>query len=142
MLAYYAVILYAVERHSSMLIIGNKDSVFRIVSTIVLWCSTTFLFYFYWIFQLHLILLNTRFFFPVLKLSLASALLHFSGFDHIFWTQHSVWLSTVLLLLLLHLYVWCSTGLSAGACAVCFVHYSTVRHHNRQSLSQPSAFCR
>ena len=28
-----------------------------------------------------------------------------------------------------------------GTCAVCFVQYSTFRHHS-QSLSQPSAFCR
>ena len=38
-------------------------------------------------------------------------------------------------------HVWCSTGFSVGTCAVCFVHYSTFRHHS-QSLSQPSAFCR
>ena len=25
-------------------------------------------------------------------------------------------------------YVWCSTGLSAGTCAVCFVYYTTFRH--------------
>ena len=37
--------------------------------------------------------------------------------------------------------VWRSTGLSAGTCAVCFVHYSTFRDHN-QSLSQTSAFWR
>ena len=38
-------------------------------------------------------------------------------------------------------HVWCSTGFSVGTCAVCFVHYSTFRHHS-QSLNQPSAFCR
>ena len=38
-------------------------------------------------------------------------------------------------------HVWCSTGFSVGTCAVCFVHYSTFRHHS-QSLSQPSASCR
>ena len=38
-------------------------------------------------------------------------------------------------------HVWYSTGSSVGTCAVCFVHYSTFRHHS-QSLSQPSAFCR
>ena len=36
-------------------------------------------------------------------------------------------------------HIWCSTGFSVGTCAVCFVHYSTFRHHS-QSLSQPSAF--
>ena len=38
-------------------------------------------------------------------------------------------------------HVWCSTGFSVGTCAVCFVHYSTFRHHS-QSPRQPSAFCR
>ena len=38
-------------------------------------------------------------------------------------------------------HVWCSTGLSAGTCAVCFVHCSIFRHHSK-SLTQPSAFCR
>ena len=38
-------------------------------------------------------------------------------------------------------HVWCSTGLTVGTCAVCFVHYSTFRHHSK-SLSQLSAFCR
>ena len=33
-------------------------------------------------------------------------------------------------------HVWCSTGFSVGTCAVCFVHYSTFRHHS-QSLCQP-----
>ena len=37
--------------------------------------------------------------------------------------------------------VRCPTGLSAGTWAVCFVHYSTFRHHSK-SFSQPSAFCR
>ena len=37
-------------------------------------------------------------------------------------------------------HVGCSTGFSAGTCAVCFVHHSTFRHHSK-SLSQPSAFC-
>ena len=31
-------------------------------------------------------------------------------------------------------HVWCSIGFSVGTCAICFVHYSTFRHHS-QSLS-------
>ena len=28
-------------------------------------------------------------------------------------------------------HVWCSTVFSVGTCAVCFVHYSTFRHHSQ-----------
>ena len=37
--------------------------------------------------------------------------------------------------------VWYSARLSAGTRAICFAHYSTLRHHG-QSLCQPSAFGR
>ena len=37
--------------------------------------------------------------------------------------------------------VWSSSGLSAGPCKVCLVHYSTFWHHS-QSFGQPSAVCR
>ena len=37
--------------------------------------------------------------------------------------------------------VWSSTGLGAGSCTVCLVHYSTFRHYS-QSFGQPSAVCR
>ena len=47
--------------------------------------------------DLRLILSITKFFFPVSKLSLASAVPHSIGFNHIFWTETSVWLSTILL---------------------------------------------
>ena len=49
--------------------------------------KTKSLFYSYWIFQLRLILSITRFFFPVLELSLASALPLSGGFDRTFWTE-------------------------------------------------------
>ena len=61
------------------------------------WTKIKSLFYSYWIFQLHLILSITRFFFHVSKLPLASALPLSSGFDHTFWTEISVWLLTILL---------------------------------------------
>ena len=60
-----------------------------------------FLFYPYWIFWPLLTLLITKFFSHILKLSLASILQHSSGFDHIYWTEISPLLSTILLPLLL-----------------------------------------
>ena len=63
--------------------------------------KTKSLFYSYWIFQLRLTLSITRFFFPISKLSLASALPLSSGFDRTFWTEINALLSTVLLPLLL-----------------------------------------
>ena len=67
--------------------------------------KTKSLFYSYWIFQLRLILSITRFFFPVSKLSLASALPLSSGFDRTSWTEINALLSTVLLTLLLQSYL-------------------------------------
>ena len=63
--------------------------------------KTKSLFYSYWIFQLRLTLSISRFFFPVSKLSLASALPFSSGFDRTFWTEINALLSTILLPLLL-----------------------------------------
>ena len=39
--------------------------------------------------------------------------------------QKSVWGCQQFCFLFISSYVWCSTGLSAGTCAICFVHYST-----------------
>ena len=108
----------------------------------MLWTKTKSLFYSYWIFQLHLMLSITRFFFHVSKLPLASALPLSSGFDHTFWyLQKSVHGCQQFCFLFISSYVSYSTGLSAGTCAVCFVLCSTFRYHSK-SLSQPSAFCR
>jgi len=106
----------------------------------MLWMKTKSLFYSYWIFQLHLTLSITWFFFPswnclwhplyrspvVLIIPSSQKLMRCcQQFCFLFFSGH----------------VWCSAGFSVGTCAVCFVHYSTSRHHS-QSLSQPSAFCR
>ena len=84
-----------------------------------------------------LMLLITRFCFPILKLSLVYrspvVLIISSGQSTVCGCQQFCFF--------LFTSVWCSTGLSAGTCAVCFVHYSFFRHHSK-SFSQPSAFCR
>ena len=94
--------------------------------------KTKSLFYSYWIFQLRLTLSIIRFFFPVSKLSLASALPLSSGFDRTFWTEINALLSTVLLPLLLQsCLVFHRVQCWDPCCLFCtLLHFQTSANHS------------